>query len=178
MTDTTTTNTSEETQNNPYTAPEADLNTATSGNGITVFDRFSAWGVFGLMFITLGIYYVYWAYTRTQRINSVVENKISDAFILTTMGLYIVYFFASFATPFFGDSLGMFFEIAVGILGLAATILPIVWVFKIRNRINQVTGSEKGDTTWLGPVMTFFFSAIYLQYKINQNLDLLNSPNS
>lgn len=168
-----------ETTNNPYTAPDSDLNTAKSETAITVFERFSAWGVFGLTLITLGIYYVYWLYTRTKRLNSAVDNKISDLFIMVTLVCYVINMVGSYA-PFLGAELLLAptFVIANTVLSLVASILFIVWAFKVRNRIDQMTNSEKGDETWCGPVKTFFFSCIYLQYKINQNLDLLNNENS
>ena len=40
----------------------------------------------------------------------------------------------------------------------------------IRNRINQISGSNKGDTLWLNPFITSILHVIYIQHKINQSL--------
>ena len=45
---------------NPYESPSAELIDKGSLGSINQFKRFTAWGVFGLSMITLGIYPVYW----------------------------------------------------------------------------------------------------------------------
>ncbi|MCB1668603.1 MAG: DUF4234 domain-containing protein [Porticoccaceae bacterium] len=165
--------------NNPYATPDSDLSTLKPGAGISIFDRFSTWGVFGLSVITLGIYMVYWLFSRTKQLNSVVENKISDAFIVATVLCYIVNLFSG-VLPYLGEggAPNSFLTIGVSLVAIAGNILFVVWAFKVRNRINEITNSQKGVATWCGPVLTFFFSCFYLQYKINQSLDNLNSTNS
>ena len=75
----------DESASNPYKAPEAAVSEAAGEKLSDVYDRFTAWAVFGLGVITLGIYYIYWMYTRTRRLNPHIEEPISDAFIYTTL---------------------------------------------------------------------------------------------
>lgn len=160
---------------NPYAAPDSDLSNASEESGIEIFERFSAWGVFALMFVTGGIYYWFWLYNRTKSMNQVVENKISGALVKSTItviiGYLVCYLLLAFSAGAGSGALSAIFGALFAILYIPAIVLPYVWVFKIRNRLNQITNSEKGDKTWAGPIMTFFFHGLYLQYKINQNLD-------
>ncbi|WP_193162454.1 DUF4234 domain-containing protein [Microbulbifer hainanensis] len=132
------------------------------------FSRFSAWGVFGLSLITLGIYPIYWLYTRANIINQHHENKIS----MVWLNLLVI----SFIIAFFGGFLGQ--SAAVATLLLATNIVYMVSylasLFKVRNRLQDMMNERFGAKYSVGPVLTFFFSAIYLQYKINQCIDDAN----
>jgi len=151
---------------NPYKAPEADINTVSEGKLSEVFQRFSAWGVFGLGIITLGIYYIYWMYSRTQQLNERISDPIGSGFITATLILYALSFlsnFVSLADPMIGGALGL--------TGLPAWIMMIIWAFKMRAGIHSYKGIAPGEPNSLGPVLTFFFSSLYLQYKINYIID-------
>lgn len=154
---------------NPYAAPQADLEVEHAVGDLSVFKRFTSWGVFGLSIITLWIYNIYWLYSRTQKLNSICENPISKTFVNTAVIVYIAVWVSSFVS---GVVPSAAFELSVisGILNMVSVVMTIVWAFKFRNRLNQVTDSA-GKTTWAGPIMTFFFNVLYLNYKINQNID-------
>uniref|UniRef100_A0A486XKQ6 Uncharacterized protein n=1 Tax=Rheinheimera sp. BAL341 TaxID=1708203 RepID=A0A486XKQ6_9GAMM len=47
----------------------------------------------------------------------------------------------------------------------------------MRNRINLITGSSKGDKLWLKPLITSIFHVIYIQHKINQGLAMAQYNN-
>ena len=85
---------------NPYQTPEANLNISQSQGKIVNFKRFTAWGVFGLSVITLGIYPIYWMYSRALTVNDNHDNKISMGLL---HGLIAATVF-SFAAEFLGDS--------------------------------------------------------------------------
>lgn len=51
-----------------------------------------------------------------------------------------------------------------------SSAFDITWIIMIRNRINLIAGSIKGDKLWLNPFITSIFHVIYMQYKINQGL--------
>ena len=161
-----------EMQSNPYVPPESDL----SGNAdegkaaLNEFERFSAWGVFFLSVITLGIYQIYWIFTRTRTLNEISERKISATFVNTTVSLYVVHIVMSAVDTYLGSS-NEALTIASGLSSVLVAVLAIVWVFGFRNRLHEVMGVAKGDALWFGPVLTFFFQEIYLQYKINQVID-------
>lgn len=158
---------------NPYSAPEADLVKPLITNDLSVFTRFSTWAVVGLSIITLSIYTIYWLYTRTEKLNSITEDKISKGYMLAATAVYILSMILTYA-PLAVASGSEFMILAQPLTSLASAIMILVWVFKFRNRLNRLTQSE-GKPTWCGPILTFFLQSWYLNYKINQNLDIQNS---
>ena len=136
--------------------------------------RFSAWFVFGLSIITIGIYPIYWMYTRAKIINSLHENKISST-LLTSLIIVTV---LSYGLDFFGSDNDLESEISIDIvglfIGLVYLILYLVVLFKIRNRLQIIINRTSNQSYELGSVFTFFFFVIYLQYKINQSIDELH----
>ena len=163
---------------NPYAAPIADLAIAPDASDIQVFERFSAWAVFGLMVVTIWFYGYYWLYTRAKTLNTVVEDKISDSFISitiwgsVTMSAIGLVFPSLIIIGFEFGATSPMFELVRSLLGFVFAIMAIVLAFKMKSRLNIVTGSEQGDKTFCGSVGTFFLSAIYLQHKINRSIDL------
>lgn len=165
---------------NPYATPEAQLEKpVVPQDGITAFERFSAWWVFLLLFVTLGIYAVFWLVARTRTFNDLFpDDRISGRFIGLTLGLYVL-----------NLMLGVVDEVASGPIGgslqthdiytvfsmvvyLVSVGLLIVWPFRLRRRLNDLNAAHSGlSPLYVGPILTFFFSTIYLQYKINQSLD-------
>ena len=160
----------DESASNPYKAPEAAVSEAAGEKLSDVYDRFTAWAVFGLGVITLGIYYIYWMYTRTRRLNPHIEEPISDAFIYTTLVLYF-----GGLLNYIAPALGLP-PAVVGLIGVASMvggIMSVVWAFKLRNRIHTYLGSSKGsvENNWFNAFWVFFLNAWYLQYKMNKIID-------
>jgi len=149
-------------QKNIYQTPSSDLDNSIKG-GVSKFKRFSAWGVFGLSLITLGIYPLYWLYSRSKVLNSFHDNVISKVLL----NIFILVAILSFSTSYLSSAMptNTVFAIANGVLILPYLILYLTVLFKFRNRLREITGDV------VGPVLTFFFSAIYLQYKINESID-------
>lgn len=166
---------------NPYSAPDADLAVENSDSGVAAvkqFPRFTAWAVFGLSIITLGIYSYYWLYTRTTQLNnlSAPENKIASWLPTTTIIVVILYWIMNFAPLMMGGamadpSMAMMIGIVSLVISIAYLVFYLMWIFGFRNRLNMLSGVNKGEAFWLGGVMTFFFNVIYFQYKINQMHD-------
>lgn len=145
---------------NPYRAPESDVSLVDPDAGIKNFERFSAWGVFGLSLITLGIYPIYWLYTRSKTLNSFHSNKISPILL----SLFIVFVIASFFSGLFEPTEETII-ISLAVINVIYTILYLMVLFKLRNRLNELVIDN------INPVITFFGSAIYLQYALNKCLD-------
>lgn len=151
---------------NPYQAPESVVDSTESGRLSNVFERFTTWAVFGLSIITLGIYSVYWLYSRTRQINEFVPNPISQGLKYTAIvcfGCSVLANFVSLVDPAIGGVLSL--------IGLIGTVLYIIWAFAMRNRIHAYLGIGPKDPRRLGPILTFFLSVYYLQYKINKFID-------
>lgn len=151
-----------------YQTPEADLGNQSATDGFKNFKRFTAWGVFGLTIITLGIYPVYWLYTRAQVINGFHSQKISvpllQAFVASVIGSIVL----EATTGILSENDAIL--IVSGLVSLAQLVLYLVVLFSVRNRLVEVLGRD------IGPVLTFFAASIYLQYKINETIDEASEP--
>ncbi|AWB68378.1 hypothetical protein C2869_19080 [Saccharobesus litoralis] len=153
---------------NAFEAPKADLQSGSGAQDILEFKRFSAWGVFFLSIITLGIYYLYWLYSRGIQMNEFAqEAKVK----MNALYAYIV-------LSVLANILGIFDEntelaIASGVLSLIGFVFYIIAVFSMRAALQEVINKSASEPVKLGGVLTFFFSAIYFQYKTNQAIDLL-----
>lgn len=148
----------EESSVNPYCAPQSDLTTKTLTNNAGKFKRFSAWGVFGLTIITLGIYPIYWIYTRSNIANSINDNKIPPILLKVFIALTV----ASFI---FGVIESRELAALAGVLNIAYFVVYLISLFKLKISLEEVLVQNSS------PVLTFFGNAIYLQYKINQAID-------
>lgn len=152
-------------EQNPYRAPEAEVENTPTGKLGEVFDRFSAWAVLGLSIITFGIYSIYWQYSRTQRINERMTYQISSLFVNIAVFLWAISLIANagdFLPPIVAGIL------AVGSLGYL--IMYFIWCYKIRSAIHLYVNAEKGSYAWANAFLTIF-GPLYLQYKINKIID-------
>lgn len=155
-----------DTANSPYASPSADLIEKNKNNkNILEFKRFSAWGVFGLSVITIGIYPVYWLWTRAETINTLHDRKITKAWLIALVATTIL----STILGFMGDNTVILS--ASLILSLAYLVTYIVVLFKARNNLQDIMNAGGGETYKLNPVLTFFANVIYLQYKTNECID-------
>ena len=152
--------------NNPYSAPTSDVNVIPETNGLHVLPRFSAWGVAGLTIITFGIYYMYWLYSRTTKLNNVVENKVPMWLGYLSIVSYLFYM-----------AMNMIPESSIASLTVVFGILSVVlvyivsyywWLYAVRSRITVLANDSNFK---IGGIKTFFFQPLYLQYKINQYHD-------
>ncbi|WP_440876940.1 DUF4234 domain-containing protein [Thalassotalea sp. PLHSN55] len=159
-----------------FAAPEADLANVKEDKPILKFERFSAWWVFLLSFITMGIYPVYWLYTRISKANELaVEDKVPTFRLNAFIVLVIAYWVLSFAVGFTADETGGVLAMINGVVSIAYFVLYLLVVFGARRAIREIinAGTDeyvpvKGILSGLG---TFFGGGIYLQYKINQAID-------
>ncbi len=151
-----------------YQTPEADLGNQSAADGFKNFKRFTAWGVFGLTIITLGIYPVYWLYTRAQVINKFHDTKISVPLLQAFVATVIASIVLEATTGVLSEN--SIILVLSGLASLAQIILYLVVLFTVRNRLVEVLGRD------IGPILTFFAASIYLQYKINETIDEANEP--
>lgn len=153
-------------ENNPYEAPKADINVTDGSADILSFDRFSAWGVFGLSIVTLGIYPIYWFYKNTQIINGLHAEKISMNLIYALIGLTVI----TLALGFTEDPTIL---MIYAVLNLVYFVVYLIVLFTIRSRLQDIMDRSGGKSLVIGGILTFFFNVIYLQYKINEKIDSL-----
>jgi hypothetical protein len=156
---------------NPYSPPKSDVEIVNTSNPMHLFKRFSAWWVFLLTIVTFGIYPVYWLYSRSQVIGSVHRRQISEVVVWGT----ILVFIPSTVLSYMPENTIPNQEIFSLLSTLVYLILYLWWLFAVRNRLLEMV-RESGDPKYrLSPIMTFFFYCIYLQYKINEQIDQMTA---
>jgi len=126
-----------------------------------------------LCILTIGSYLLYKLYQYSKQINKHTELKISNIFILITISLFtislasLIHLLANWQDP-------VILKISIGI-HVVSTIFDVTWIIMVRNRINLISGSNKGDRLWLNPFITSIFHVIYMQYKINQGFEKITA---
>jgi len=133
-----------------------------------IFEVDSVAKTLALCILTIGSYLIYKLNRFSSQINHHTELKISKVFITTTVVLFTI----SLGSLIYG--LVNIHDIAIlkSTIGIhiVSSIFDITWIVMVRNRINLISGSNKGDTLWLNPFITSIFHVIYMQHKINQSL--------
>ncbi|MDK9684319.1 DUF4234 domain-containing protein [Pseudoalteromonas shioyasakiensis] len=149
---------------NIYEAPEAELTQQnTSGNKpILNFDRFSAWGVFFLSLITLGIYSIYWLVSRANKANALAKHQVNQNLIYGYIAIYAINFVLAFTD---------ISEVLSAIASIISLIVGLVFIFSLRTSLKELINEGSNEPVHLSGILTFFFYAIYFQYKINEAID-------
>ncbi|MCK5901791.1 MAG: DUF4234 domain-containing protein [Cocleimonas sp.] len=155
---------------NPYATPTANLQSKSTDKApVKQFPRFTTWAVVGLSIITMGIYTIYWLYSRTQILNTLLpENKIPSWLTTSSLIVFFLYLVMSFAPLANNGVMPNGMDAFSLVINLAYIVLFITWAFSFRSRLNTLSGSNKGDLFWLGGILTFFINVYYFQYRINQ----------
>ena len=138
-------------------------------NGFTgIFEVDSVLKTLALCILTIGSYLIYKLYLFSSQINQHTELKISKVFISITIFLFtislgsLIYGLANLHDPtILTNSIR---------LHIISSVFDVTWIIMVRNRINLIAGSNKGDKLWLNPFITSIFHVIYMQHKINQGL--------
>ena len=134
---------------------------------ITQFKNQSVWALIGLTIITATVYFPFWL-RRQSRILSenLPEQPIPGWFFPVAITLTILSLGWSVPEVLTDDAP---WAIAVGkLLTRADLIFTIVWIFKVRNRLNTLLEASASDKNWFGAVWTFLFGIFYLQFKLNR----------
>ena len=149
---------------NIYEAPEAELTQQnTSGNRpILNFDRFSAWGVFFLCLFTFGIYAVYWLVSRANKTNALAKHQVNQNLIYGYIAIYAINFVLAFTD---------ISEVLSAMASIISLIVGLVFIFSLRTSLKELINEGSNEPVHLSGILTFFFYAIYFQYKINEAID-------
>lgn len=134
----------------------------------SVFKEKSLIAVLALCVFSFGLYVIFRLWQLTNILNSKTENHISKVFTTITISIHLVsllgliYYFL-FPAP-------ATLLLTAKLLHLLSTIFHIIWIIKVRNRINTINNVSKGNMLWLDPILSSFFHVIYFQHKINQSI--------
>jgi len=138
-----------------------------------VFETKSMIQVIVLCIITFGLYVVFRLFTLTAQASPHIKNPIPSWFIVSAISVHLISFF-SLVYFFIGNGSYELFVFSKA-MHVISSLFHVIWLIKIRNRINSISGGQKGSQVWLNPFLSTFFHVIYIQYKINQSADVPNS---
>ncbi len=155
---------------NAFEAPKADLSDTNNDKPILEIERFSTWYVLLLSIITLGIYNLYWLYSRSAKINTLAQDKKTN---VTALYAYICLFVLYNLMSFFNDpnATSMIAGLLTFAFAIANLVAYVMTVFSMRWSVAEVINKGGEEHVHLGGIMTFFFSSLYFQYKINEAID-------
>ncbi|WP_428240582.1 DUF4234 domain-containing protein [Gynuella sp.] len=152
-----------------YKTPASSFNIPAFTEDLNVYKRVSVWNMLFLTIVTLGIYPIYWMYSRTWLLNIITREGISSSVIriaLVSGAVYVI-------SPILGQVLlGRQFAAAVGLFAAVSYIVfALIWIFGLRAEISRIARSQGQSDFHANAILTFFFQVFYLQYKINQFID-------
>ena len=134
----------------------------------SVFKEKSVVIVLALCVFTFGLYVIFRLWQLTKILNSKTESHISQAFTTTPISIHLVSLLVLIYYFLFPAPVALL--ITAKLLHLLSAIFHIIWIIKVRNRINRINNVLKGNALWLGPFLSSFFHVIYFQHKINQSI--------
>ncbi len=159
---------------NVYSAPQSDVTAVVDQtNEIEIFPRMSAWKVFFLAIPTVGFYSAYWLYSRSKLMNTLPNRSMSMTPVIIMLVL------AGLSVPFSILS-NVYKEVAIigiisGVLSLVHLVFYLMTAFPLRRQLRSTLESSGASDSNLNGVMILFFSAIYMQFKINKCIDERNN---
>jgi hypothetical protein len=134
----------------------------------SVFKEKSLIAVLALCVFSFGLYVIFRLWQLTNILNSKTENPISKVFTTITISIHLVSLLGLIYHFLFPAPATLL--LTAKLLHLLSTIFHIIWIIKVRNRINTINNVSKGNMLWLDPILSSFFHVIYFQHKINQSI--------
>tara|TARA_R110000787_G_scaffold81342_5_gene176411 strand:+ start:336 stop:809 length:474 start_codon:yes stop_codon:yes gene_type:complete len=132
------------------------------------FEVASVLKIAALCILTFGLYVIFKLYTFSNKVNKAVTAPIPHWFMHTAIVIHLISFISLlifFSTD--GDQALLIFS---KLMHAVSSVFHLIWIIKVRNRINNINSVSKGDRLWLNPLLSSFFHVIYMQYKINQSI--------
>lgn len=123
---------------------------------------------FPIRLLTFGLYVIYSLYLFSKKLNKKIKPPISTSF----MNIAILIHCISLTSLIIHFSVtGLEYILVFSkFMHLLSSLFHIIWILKVRNRINQINGVKRGDHLWLNPILSSFLHIIYIQYKINESI--------
>ena len=130
--------------------------------------------------LTLGMFVPWWLYRQTRVINAHCKTfRIPELLVHIGVVSWVVYtvlaLFNQAGNP--TATLPTTVPLAVQIAGFAANVVMLAWTLFVRIGINALSGAKLGERHWVSFPLTLLsalflpVAPLYLQYKINLNLD-------
>ena len=119
--------------------------------------------------ITLTIYPLFWVFSRKKNLNQLTESKINESlpafFVITSI---LSAFLQGYGETQFDES-----AIAVGgFLSFISVVLMVVIAFQMKKVLEEFSVNNEMKISYNG-FLTFLLSFIYINYKLNENIDYI-----
>ena len=119
--------------------------------------------------ITLTIYPLFWVFSRKKILNQLTESKINESlpafFVITSI---LSAFLQGYGETQFDES-----AIAVGgFLSFISVVLMVVIAFQMKKVLEEFSVNNEMKISYNG-FLTFLLSFIYINYKLNENIDYI-----
>ncbi len=122
--------------------------------------------VVALCMLSFGLYVIFRLYQLSKRANDKVNVPISNGFMGTAIVIHLLSF-ASLITFFIIDTSPLLL-LSLKALHVISSFYHFIWILKVKNRMNEISGAKKNDNLWIKTFLSTFFHMIYMQYKINK----------
>lgn len=131
-----------------------------------LFETKSVLRTVALCIFTVGLYVVYRLLTLTFVINQNVKHTISLKFAYAAVVIHLVSFVS--IVIYFTTSAPPELLVFSKVMHAVSSVFHLVWIVKVKNRIEALTSAKTNTNTNLNPFLSAFLHVIYFQYKINQ----------
>ncbi len=136
------------------------------GENIDHFPVQSVWGMIGLSLVTLTFYFPFWLRKTSRVVNALLPSNPIGTWFFPASIILTALNFGMIIPEILTDDNPTLMAISK-LLNRLDTVLVLVWVFKIRNRMHVILEAEKKTPLWFNAFWTFFFQVFYIQFRIN-----------
>jgi len=144
---------------------------------ISNFPKTNVIYVIFLSYITFSFYIFFWLKKYSDILNKeITDKKISNVWFPLSITVTTINFVMVFIEILTNDNPQI---VLIGKqINYIYIIILILWLFKVRDKMNLVLETKKNTQFWYSGILTFFFNIWYLQYKTNKIQDLTITKNS
>ena len=119
--------------------------------------------------ITLTIYPLFWVFSRKKILNQLTESKINESlpsfFVITSI-------LSAFLQGYGETQLDQSAITVGGLLQLISVVLMVVIAFQMKKVLEKFSVNNEMKISYNG-FLTFLLSFIYINYKLNENIDYI-----
>lgn len=127
----------------------------------------STWRLYFFSMFSLGIYTAYYIQQQSQKLAQIPNMPlISSNFLNSTIAAYGVSALLTVASFFVPPEHAL--NLSSTVFALISNLMALLWAFQMRQRLNTCLELSPKYADWFHGGWTFLFTALYINYKINQ----------
>lgn len=127
----------------------------------------STWRLYFLTLFSLGLYMAFYIWQQSQKLAQIPNMpQISSNFLNSTIATYGISAVFTVAALFVPPEHVL--NITSTAFALISSGMTLIWAFQMRQRLNACLELSPKYSDWFHAGWTFIFTALYINYKINQ----------